>query len=132
MANFIGLKDFEVRSSKEYKLVMWHIQQHMEAVLADDMLHALIVAGGHFNYIGTFMREFRSMKGADREMGEMLWSLFVDQWKEKHGRLHPGRFLDAIEQHTPPTDKEIEDAWEVDSASSEDGRRYFDDTLKES
>jgi hypothetical protein len=132
MAHLVGLKDFEARSSKEYKLVMWHVQQHMETVLADDMLHALIVAGGHFNYISTFLREFRGMTGADREMGEMLWSLFTSQWLAKHGRLHPKTFLDAIEQHTPPTAKEIEDAWEVESASSEDGRRYFDGTLKES
>jgi hypothetical protein len=62
----------------------------------------------------------------------MLWSLFTSQWLAKHGRLHPKTFLDAIEQHTPPTAKEIEDAWEVESASSEDGRRYFDGTLKES
>lgn len=128
MANLIGLKDFEARSSKEYKLVMWHIQHHMEGVLGDEMLHALIVAGGHFNYIQTFLREFRNMEGADREMGEMLWSLFLDQWKAKHGRLHPKTWLDAVEQITPPTAKEIEDAWVHDSASSEDGKRYFEGT----
>jgi len=128
VANFIGLKDFEARSSKEYKLVMWHIQHHMEAVLGDDMLHALIVAGGRFNYLTTFLREFRSMEGADREMAEMLWSLFLDQWKAKHGRLHPKTYLDAIEQHTPPTAKEIDEAWVVESASSDEGRRYFEGT----
>jgi len=128
MANFIGLKDFEARSSKEYKLVMLHIQRHMEMVLADQMLHALIVAGGRVNYIQTFLREFRSMAGADRAMAEMLWSLFLDQWKAAHGRLHPKTFLDAIEQHTPPTAKEIDDAWVVESASSDEGRRYFEGT----
>jgi hypothetical protein len=125
MAHLVGLKDFEARSSKEYKLVMFHIQQHMEQVLGDDILHALVLGGGHANYMNTFMREFRSMKGADREMGEMLWSLFLDQWRQRHGRLHPKLFLDAIEQHTPPTQQEIDDAWVVDSASSEDGKRYF-------
>jgi hypothetical protein len=126
MAVFLGLKDFEARSSKEYKAVMRHIQHHLEGVLGDDMLHALIVAGGHVNYVNTFLREFRSMEGADRDMAEMLWSLFLDQWKAKHGRLHPKTYLDSVEQHTPPTAKEIEDAWEVDSASSDDGRRYFE------
>jgi hypothetical protein len=126
MANFIGLKDFEAKSSREYKLVMWHIQHHMEAVLGDDILHALILGGGKLNYLNTFLREFRSMEGADRDMAEMLWALFLDQWQTKHGRLHPKTFLDAIEQHTPPTDKEIDDAWEVESASSDEGRRYFE------
>lgn len=125
MAHLVGLKDFEARSSKEYKLVMLHIQRHMEGVLGDDMLHALILAGGHFNYLTTFQREFRNLEGADREMGEMLWSLFLDQWKARHGRLHPKTFLDAIEQHTPPTDKDVEDAWVVESASSDDGKQYF-------
>ena len=126
MANFTGLKDFETRSSKEYKLVMLHIQRHMEQVLADEMLHALVLAGGRANYINTFLREFRGMNGADREMADMLLSLFIDQWKAKHGRLHPGRFLDAIDQRTPPTDTEIDEAWEDESASSEDGRQYFE------
>jgi len=128
MANLIGLKDFEARASKEYKLVMWHIQHHMEAVLGDDILHALIIGGGHQNYLNTFLREFHSMKGADRDMAEMLWSLYLDQWRAKHGRVPPKTFLDAIEQHTPPTDREIEDAWEVASASSDEGKRYFEGT----
>ena len=128
MANFIGLRDFEARSSKEYKLVMFHVQQHMEMVLGDDMLHALIVGGGRDNYLATFQREFRSMKGADRDMAEMLWSLYLDQWKTKFGRLHPKTYLNSIEQHTPPTEREIDDAWVVDSASSEDGKRYFEES----
>lgn len=128
MANFVGLKDFEARSSKEYKLVMLHMQRHMEQVLADDLLHALILAGGRFNYLTTFEREFMGLEGADRAMAEMLLSLFIDQWKVKHGKLHPAKFLDSLEQHTPPTDAEIDAAWEHDSASSEDGKRYFEST----
>ena len=128
MAHLVGLRDFEARSSKDYKLVMRHVQRHMEQVLGDELLHALVLAGGHFNYIQTFLREFRGMTGADREMAEMLWSLFLDQWKAQRGRLHPARFLNAVEQHTPPTAKEIEDAWVVESASSDEGRRYFEGT----
>lgn len=125
MANFIGLKDFETRNSKEYKAVMYHVQHHLEMVLGDEVLHALILAGGRDNYINTFLREFRGAKGADREMAEMLLSLFIDQWKAKHGRMHPKTFLDKVEIVRPPTEQEIEDAWEVESASSTEGKRYF-------
>lgn len=128
MANFIGLKDFEARSSQEYKLVMYHIQHHMEGVLCDDLLHAAVIGGGKQNYLNTFLREFHSMKGADRDMAEMLWALFLDQWRTRHGRLHPKAFLDRVEQVTPPTEKEIDEAWEVESASSDEGRRYFEES----
>lgn len=123
--NLIGLKDFETRSSKDYKAAMLNIERHMDGVLSDDTLLAYVIGGGKHNYLSTFQREFRSFKGVDREMGEMLWTLFLDEWKRRYGRLHPKKYLDALEMPTPPTDKEIEDAWVHDSASSDDARRYF-------
>lgn len=125
MANFIGLKDFETRSSKEYKDAMVAIETHLYDVLSDDRLLALILGGGRPNYLNTFQREFRGYRGVDREMGDMLFQEFFAQWKQKYGRLHPKAYLDKLDIPTPLTDKEIEDAWEVESASSDDARRYF-------
>lgn len=125
MAHFIGLNDFETKSSKDYKSAMLQVETHMYDVLGDDKMLALVMGGGKHNYINTFTREFRSFRGVDRDMAEMLWSLFFDEWKRKFGRLHPRDYLDKLEIKTPPTDKEIEDAWEHESASSDDARRYF-------
>lgn len=125
MANLIGLKDFETKSSKDYKSAMLNVERHMDDVLGDEKLLAYIVAGGKQNYINTFLKEFRAFKGIDRDMPEMLWKLFLAEWGKKFGKLHPGRYLDSLEVRTPPTAKEIEDAWEIDSASSDEARRYF-------
>ena len=125
MANFIGLNDFETRSSKEYKTAMLNIETHMYDVMGDDKLLAFVMGGGKQTYINVFTREFRAYKGVDRDMAEMLWSLFTDEWKRRFGRLHPAKYLDQLEIITPPTEQEIDDAWVVESASSDDARRYF-------
>jgi hypothetical protein len=125
MANIHGLRDFETRSSKEYKTAMLNIERHMYDVLGDDRLHALVLGGGRSAYINVFMREFRSQRGVDREMAEMLFQVYLEEWKKKHGKLHPKKYLDALDIPTPPTEKEIEDAWVHESASSDDARRHF-------
>lgn len=125
MAHLIGLKDFEAKSSKDYKVAMLHVQKHMEEVLDDDLLLALVMGGGRETYRNVFQREFRSMEGVDSEMAEMLWSLFLQTWRGRFPHVSPKQYLDAVEQNTPLTEREIDEMWVVESASSDDGRRYF-------
>lgn len=125
MANFAGLKEFETKSSKDYKRGIGAVEAHMMNVLEDDTLHAFILGGGKTNYRNVFAREFRAFKGIDDNMSEMLWDLFVSQWRQKFGHASPKHYLDKLEIQRPPTEKEIDDAWVFDSASSDDARRHF-------
>lgn len=125
MANLIGLRDFDTKSSKNYKRGMAAAEAHMQDVLEDDTLHAFIVGGGKTNYRNTFAREFRACTGIDSEMSEILWDLFVGQWHIKFGHRSPKHYLDALEIRRPPTPDEIDKAWVHESASTDDARRYF-------
>lgn len=125
MANLVGLKDFETKSSKDYKRGMVEIQSHMEQVLGDDTYLAWVMGGGRTTYRNVFAREFRAFKGVDDDMSDMLWTLFQQTWNQRYPHTRPSAYLDSLHVVTPPTQKEIDDAWVHESASSDDGRRYF-------
>lgn len=128
MAHPIGLKDFEVRSSKDYKVAMLHLQRHMESVLEDDQYLALVIGGGRQAYRRVFQREFHSCTGVDGETAEMFWTLFLQEWNQRHPHTRPKDYLDALDIPTPLTEREIDEMWVVESASSDDGKRFFGST----
>lgn len=121
----MGLNGFETYARQNARRTLIEIERHMEDVLADDLLLAYILAAGRALYRVNFLREFQSFKGLDRQMPELLWRLFLHTWQQRYGGTRPGQYLDAVHIVTPPTDKEIEDAWVWESASSDEARRYY-------
>lgn len=124
MANVFSQKNLLTRSEKAYAIAMKHIQILTADVLSDELLLAEVLAGGEMNWRNAFLREFRGLP-VDVECANLLWRLFKQEFKRKFGNVRPSVILDTANVPTPLTDKEIEDSWQHESASSTDARRYF-------
>lgn len=97
----------------------------MVNVASDEPTLAAVVAGGPVHWRLNFQRVFRGYP-VDEAIADTVFRFFCDQFLKRVGPgVSAAAFLDAIEPITPPTQKEIDEAWEIDSASSEAGRRAF-------
>ncbi len=105
----------------------WAIKAVSDGIISDPIVLFQVVAGGERLWRTTFMREFRGNKLVTDDIADLLFRGFCEHVVNVHGGMDAAQTatlaLDSYEPITPPTDREIEDAWEVDSASSEDGRR---------
>jgi hypothetical protein len=101
----------------------------MVTTYADGVMLSEVVAGGPSHWRKIFGRAFRAGRSLPvhelDKLADMLFLLFSRVHVWRFGSTSPGAILDAVEETTPPTEKEIAAAWEIDSGSSEDGRRYF-------
>ncbi|MBA3578946.1 MAG: hypothetical protein H0W42_03075 [Gemmatimonadaceae bacterium] len=101
----------------------------MVCAYADGVMLSEVVAGGPAHWRVIFGRAFRAGKGLPAhsldDLADNLFLFFSSVHIWKHGHQVPRVILDAVEEVMPPTQKEIAAAWEIDSASSEDGRRYM-------
>lgn len=122
--NVFSQKHLVTHSEKALAVAMDQINRLTKEVLTDDLLLAEIMAGGQLNWRNSFLREFRGLP-VDGECAELLWRLYRQEFKRKFGNVRPGVILDTANVPTPLTDREIEDSWVVDNASSDDARRYF-------
>jgi hypothetical protein len=99
------------------------------ATAADGMLLEEVVAKGPAEWRRHFVREFRAGKGRPLaeldHLADLVFHFFCRVHIWRYGPVSAGAVLDKVEEITPPTAREIADAWEVDSGSSEEGRRYF-------
>lgn len=83
------------------------------------------VAGGPQDWRNRFLRETRGL-AVDAGVADQLFAFFCHQVQARFGHeLSPARLLDALEVSSPPTQREIDESWEAESFSSEEGRRYF-------
>jgi hypothetical protein len=111
------------------------IQEIQEIVLADPVLLCEVVAHGPTAWRNACAQEWPSLS-FDHDTCNAMFLAFSLEVRRRFtpagvgvppSELDPqaiaSKVLDAIEPETPPTDKEIEEAWVVDSASSEDGRK---------
>jgi hypothetical protein len=105
------------------------VVMRMVTMWADGILLAEVVAGGPTHWRKVFSQAFRAGKGLPihevDKIADGLFLFFSNVYLWREGSLSPAEFLDKVEESTPPTEKEIAEAWEIDSGSSEEGRRYF-------
>ena len=103
------------------------IRKMMVTVLMDRILHAEIVAAGVFRFRTEFVRDLGPAWGKARgpadELANHLFSFFRVQWAEKYPAEPPQWFLDKVRLLSPPTEAEIDDAWEVEIGSSDAAMR---------
>lgn len=92
------------------------------ATQADQVALLECVAGGfeHFRY---WMR--RLFPQVTREETREAFAYLCYAVQRRWGGVPAGRVLDALEVVSPPTPEEVARAWRVESASSEEGRRWL-------
>lgn len=103
--------------------------------LADRIMHAEIVAAGEFKFRWAFGKDMGAFFTGNRskcdDLADVVFRFFRVKWVEhyetegmpKYDGLTPTQFLDHVEIITPPTEQEIEDAWELEIAGSESAMR---------
>jgi hypothetical protein len=110
------------------------IRQHIASVEHDAELCATIIAGGEFHYRLTFWHAFKGFRYVTPQEAEPCWEYFKNcfdrhwpGWRGSDEEYQPAaaRVLDALEVPSEPTESDIANAWEVESASSEEGRRFL-------
>ena len=104
----------------------------MVGVASDPVTLLEVVCGGERLWRQRFGRAFRGLVPGSLSTDGMADSVFrffcrrvVTGFPEFMPGTPPEVILDAIEPVTPPTQKEIDESWVVESASSEEGRREF-------
>lgn len=93
------------------------IGQIMHSVLVDDLKHAEVLSGGRFHWRKMFGMSTRGLP-VDDGVADRIYVYFEAQWNVKARKaghtLTPKQWLDKVEvvETRPPTEKEIEEAWE--------------------
>lgn len=101
------------------------LQQTMLTIASDTPLLLSVVAGGPTNWRNVFLRNCRGL-AVNEAVADSVFAFFCTQVEYRFGRgVTAGQVLDTLEVPSPLSQKEIDDAWEVESFSSEEGRRYF-------
>jgi hypothetical protein len=101
----------------------------MITMYEDGVMLPEVIAHGPSHWRNVFSRAFRAGRSLPQSvldnLADMLFFKFSQIYVWRYGTADPSAILDNIEETTPPTEQEIADAWEIDSGSSEEGRRHF-------
>ncbi len=95
----------------------------MNNCLANPVLLLETVGRGQFEWRRALLKNFPGL--VDEAIANALYAYLAHAASKQFPGLTPSQALDALSPVSPPTDKEIDDAWVVESTSSEEGRRYF-------
>lgn len=95
----------------------------MNNLLANPIALLEAVGRGPFEWRRQVMKNFPGM--LDENAANALYAKLDHEARQQFPGLTPSQALDAVAPITPPTDKEIDDAWEIDSSSTEEARRWF-------
>lgn len=107
-----------------------NVRALLVGILHDQHLHAEVVAAGPFMWRERFAREmgafFRHTRGDCDQLANVVYRFLSAQWRDHHAAgVSAGQFLDAYAPVSPPTEQEIEEAWEVEIASSTKAMHTF-------
>lgn len=99
----------------------------MHMIIEDRIAHAECVAAGRFYFRAAFNKDmgpfFLNNRAGCDSLADITYNFFDQHWK----RLYPGipadKFLDSIEPVSAPTEREIDEAWELEIGSSESAMR---------
>ena len=105
------------------------VRQLMLDALHDRILHAEIVAAGGFRFRQVFTKDMGAFFHGNRiqcdHLADVVHQFLVVQWRQRYPEMTAGQFLDAVAPISPPTEAEIEDAWELEIGSSEKALETF-------
>jgi hypothetical protein len=100
----------------------------MVCTAADGVMLLEVLAAGPSTWRNLFRDAFKHTRLPSPVLDKFAdhqFALFARVCVWRFGTSNYKQLLDSVEEKTPPTEKEINDAWEVDSGSSEEGRRHF-------
>lgn len=123
----LKIQNGEVSSMRLKRAVNDQIRRVMLDISSDDLTLLECVGRGAFFFRTTFIRAF-PRGTVDETVADKVFAFFCAQVVQKFGDTPVSQLLDAMEVHVerPPTETEIDNAWEFSSASSQDARRAFD------
>lgn len=104
------------------------LRQLLIDIVHDKVGHAMAVAGGESNWRDVFGKEYGACFNGNRAqcdtLADVLYRFICGSWRTKYPRESASAFLDAVHIPSPLSEatqeQEIEDAWCVDIASSEE------------
>lgn len=104
-----------------------NVKQLMRDIISDQLFHAEVVAAGEFHFRGAFGKQFGAFYDGNRsgcdDLANVVFRFAREVWGRKYPDIAPGAFLDNVRITAPPTEAEIEDAWEIEIGSSESAMR---------
>ena len=104
------------------------VRDLMLDAIGDQILHATILGAGRSHFRNAFAKDmgpfFLNHRGPCDTVADSLFRFFEVQWRAMYRDLTPTQYLDRVEiKNDTPTEQEIEDAWELEIASSERAMR---------
>lgn len=119
-------KDGDVSSYAIKQRIKQQIREVMLALSSDDLTLLEVVGRGEQAFRIIFIRNF-PRGTVDETVANHVFAFLCAQVVQRFGNTPVSQLLDALEVNVerPPTDEEIEDSWEIHTASSEEARRAF-------
>ena len=107
-----------------------NISQIMIQILSDEQYHAEALGAGPFKWRTAFTRQMGSFYDGNRshcdDLADSMYRWMRESWRDRHPPgVSPESWLDAFAPVSPPTEAEIEGAWELEIASSEGAMRLM-------
>lgn len=104
-------------------LVKREVRRLIFDALNDQLFHAEIVAAGRFTFRGAFTKQmgaaFAKQRGPCDDLADVVYQFLDAKWREKYPDMSAALFLDKVRIIAPPSQQEIDDAWELEIASDE-------------
>jgi hypothetical protein len=97
--------------------IMLEVASHTPTLLT-------VVANGPQQFRNYVLSQTRGL-AIDADIADRMFAFFRQKVRHEFGGQQAGAVLDKLEVKSPPTQREIDESWEVDSSSSEEGRRFF-------
>lgn len=114
-------------------LTRQQLKNTMLGIAGDPVTLLEVVCRGPIEWRNRFLASFRGWP-VDADVADRLFAFFSDQVLQQfkvdtavevEAPKVAADLLDRLEMPTPPTPAEIDAAWEIESHSSEEGRRHF-------
>lgn len=95
-------------------------------VSSDPIKHAQVLAHGRAHFRRQVAKHFRGLP-VDEGIADHVFHVLTLEWRKRHGDARPATLLDQthVPSPAPAVTPETADDWEIESASSERGRRWF-------
>ena len=110
-------------------IVRANVRALMVEVRSNEIMHAEIVAAGESRFRRAFRVDMGGFFNGNRlycdDLADTVFRFFRTRWREIHPGMSASQFLDRVVIETPPTEEEIEDAWELEIGSSEAAMEKF-------
>lgn len=118
--------DLRGRAAQEVKGA---VRRLLRDALGDRLFHAELVAAGRFDFRAAFAKELGPVFGKHRgpcdTLADAVYQFLTVQWRERYPEINAAAFLGKVVITSPPTEGEIEDAWEVEIGSSDAAMRQL-------